>query len=118
MLSFEVPGNCVPKQRPRLGRGGHTYTPKRTLDYEKKVAALALQAGAKPSKERLKLRVIFYFSDKKKRDIDNCIKSILDGLNKVAWEDDEQIQYLSARKYNEMTESKTFIEIGEYNGTP
>ena len=42
-LNFVVPGKPVPKGRPRLGKG-HVYTPKKTKDYEKKVAMVALQA--------------------------------------------------------------------------
>ena len=35
----------------------------------------------------------------KKPDIDNVIKSVLDGLNGVAYEDDKQVVKLTANKY-------------------
>ena len=39
-ICFEVPGNPIPKGRPRLGRG-HTYTPKRTAEAEAVVRSVA-----------------------------------------------------------------------------
>ena len=40
MIQFTVPGNPVPKGRPRLGKG-RTYTPKRTLEAENVVRSVA-----------------------------------------------------------------------------
>ena len=42
MTRFTVPGPPVPKGRPRLGKGGHVFTPDQTRAYERKVALLAL----------------------------------------------------------------------------
>ena len=39
-IEFTVPGNPIPKGRPRLGRG-HTYTPKRTAEAENVVRSVA-----------------------------------------------------------------------------
>jgi Holliday junction resolvase RusA-like endonuclease len=36
MITFEILGRIQPKQRPRFSKG-HTYTPKKTMDYEKHV---------------------------------------------------------------------------------
>ena len=38
-IYFIVPGEVIPKGRPRFTRSGHAYTPKRTTDYETKVKA-------------------------------------------------------------------------------
>jgi Holliday junction resolvase RusA-like endonuclease len=46
-ICFEVPGNPVPKGRPRLGKG-HTYTPKRTVEAENVVRSVAKLAGVIP----------------------------------------------------------------------
>ena len=37
MITFVVDGTAVPKQRPRITRGGQAYTPKKTRDYEGRV---------------------------------------------------------------------------------
>jgi Holliday junction resolvase RusA-like endonuclease len=36
--------------------------------------------------------------DKRRRDADNCVKSICDGLNGVLWDDDAQVVEMSVRK--------------------
>jgi Holliday junction resolvase RusA-like endonuclease len=99
------------KQRPRSTRSGHTYTPKETREYEKKISeaysGVAFVDGPlevelvfdndkttivikelKPAKNPSKLR----------GDIDNYAKAILDALNNVAYTDDKQIVSLKLRK--------------------
>ena len=126
----------IPKARPRfhLVRGHvHTYTPAKTANYEKRIAeAWSEQAGFTFDKD-IPLAVHIYFGmpipksttkknkslmlegllkHTKKPDIDNLIKSVLDGLNGVAWEDDAQIVRISAEKYYSLYPSVT-IYIAE-----
>ena len=76
-VKFKVPGRPVPKARPRLGRGGRTYTPKRSADYESQVAAEAALSmfGKKPLEGPAEIFIDLYFnvaksmSLKKKREI-------------------------------------------------
>jgi Holliday junction resolvase RusA-like endonuclease len=116
-ITFFACGPIVGKQRPRFRRVKakgkefiSAYTPKKTKTYEDLVAeayrransAMAFPEGA------LEMEVDFYFkmpeswSNKKKAemygkpctkrpDLDNCIKSVQDGLNGVAFSDDSQI---------------------------
>ena len=122
-VSVTVYCEPVPKGRPRfhLVRGHvHTYTPAKTADYEKHIAeAWNIQAGFTFEKE-IPLSVQIYFGmpipksttkknkermikgcvyHQKKPDLDNLIKSVLDALNGVAYEDDSQIVRISASKY-------------------
>lgn len=121
MIEFEIPGDPVAKQRPRMTKSGHVYTPEKTRKYEKlvKEACLNHSRGWKYEKDvPLMIRITAYFSipksDSKKRkkekkigmirptvksDIDNICKSILDGLNGVAYVDDKQIVSLHASKW-------------------
>lgn len=89
-----VPGRPIPKGRPRLGRRGRVFTPQTTIDYEAKIAM------ATKGLEQLDgpVEVYLEFSpdgllihaweidipavSKLRGDIDNYIKSALDGLQK------------------------------------
>ena len=51
-----------------------------------------------PLTSNIKITLHFYFKDKRKRDIDNCIKSLFDALNNIIIKDDSQIQSLLAIK--------------------
>ena len=121
MIEFDVVGKIQPKQRPRFKRCGayiQTYTPQQTLDYQKLVAdAYITQHGDNKLTGALIMEIDAFFnvpksySKKKKNelygrpniahngDIDNVAKSILDGLNGVAWDDDTIVYDLHIRKY-------------------
>lgn len=47
---------------------------------------------------RLRLRVHFTFNDRRRRDLDNCLKSLLDASNGRLFHDDCQIYHLEAAK--------------------
>ena len=54
-----------------------------------------IQRGAKHFSGRLLVRVTAYVPDKRKRDLDNILKSLLDSLTHAGvWEDDSQIDDL------------------------
>lgn len=97
VINFTVPGQAVPKERPRLGRGHHFYTPQKTKDYEAHVGACAMKwasfrAQPWPTDRFYILTVNVYHGDDDPRDLDNIVKSICDGLNKVLWDDDRQVK--------------------------
>lgn len=95
-IEFTVPGQPVPKARPRLGRGGRVFTPKRTHDYEYRVRAaarLAVNAAEGwPVDEatRYGIDVVLYMGDRRARDGDNMLKAIQDGCQPIAFLDDKQ----------------------------
>ena len=114
-ISFIVPGNPQGKARPRVCRingKSITYTPKKTVEYEKLIRAsyssvskvkfekntpleidiLAFFSLPKSSTKKFKNdAVIGRFLPCKKPDCDNIIKVIFDALNGVAYYDDSQI---------------------------
>jgi Holliday junction resolvase RusA-like endonuclease len=130
MIRFEILGRVQPKQRPRFSKG-HTYTPKKTLDYEKHVR------DAYPSdykfKGQVKVKIIIFYEVPKSAkkdvakqmlshtirptgrhfgDLDNSIKSILDALNGLAYDDDAQVVDILARRYYDK-EAKVIVELEE-----
>lgn len=101
ILKFSVPGQPVPFQRTG-GSGKRRYTPTRYKTYKQLVALVA--GGAKsratdwPMDARYAVHCIAHFGDRRCRDVDNVAKSLMDGLNGVAYGDDHQVDELSAKK--------------------
>ena len=92
-LTFNVPGTPVPKARARTGKG-FAYTPARTKNYEAKVRALALIArqaqGWKLTADPVAVKIVVR-GLRANADLDNMMKSSLDGMTGVAYEDDRQV---------------------------
>lgn len=130
-MQFEIKGVVVAKGRPRFTKRGHTYTPKKTKDYETLVKMTARQRFKEPLEEALGVEITIHktppksWSKKKRKqaiegqllpvvkpDIDNYTKSILDGCNGIAFKDDNQIVDLRVIKtYSE--EDKAVVKIKE-----
>ncbi len=98
-LTFDVPGPAVPKGRPRVTSRG-TFTPKRTVEYEKRVklAALAARPVNWPLDRRYKVTLLIVPLRPKKvdakprgGDADNVLKGANDAMNGVVWLDDAQV---------------------------
>lgn len=119
-IRFTVPGPPAAKQRPRFS-GGHTYTPKKTVQYENLVR-LCYEEAAKgyrfPDDAMLDVRIFAYYEipksvSKKKRqqmisheirptkkpDFDNIGKIVCDSLNNIAYRDDAVIVDAQIRKF-------------------
>lgn len=112
----------LPKERPRATvMGGHAriYTPRKTAEYEKKIgdAWKSMHDGG-PETGPVSVRMAFVMPIPKsatkkakqdmenrrirpvvKPDADNLAKAVLDGLNGIAYRDDNQIVDLSVSKY-------------------
>ena len=129
-MQFTVYGPCVGKQRPRMTRTGHTYTPKATKDYESEVLmAFAMEENDlifdNPVAADIQIFVTMPKAWSKKRkamnidkppidirtpDLDNVAKSILDALNGVAYKDDKQVVSLEVNRMWGI-EDKVVVEL-------
>ena len=124
-IYFEVEGETVGKQRPRVVRRGNhvgSYTPRKTADYEETIrlafkAANYGEAPVFPRSESLTMELAIFcgipksYSKKrtqrcllgeelpgKKPDVDNIAKCFMDALNGLCYEDDAQVTTLFAEK--------------------
>ena len=114
---FTVEGEPMSKSRARVTRTGHAYTPKATVDAERRVretfGATACEAFSVP----VGVELAFYQGTRARKDIDNMTKLVLDALNGVAWADDVQVSMLLARRvYTVKDEARTIVRIFETNG--
>lgn len=109
-LKFTVYGPPVPKGRPRFGKG-RTFTPKRTLDYEKAVVAAAKSAGIELITGPVQFSVDLFLPDLRRRDLDNLCKSISDALNGLAYSDDSLICILRATKQVDRKNPRAEVDV-------
>ena len=121
-IHFQVEGDPKGKGRPRFSRAGkftRVYTDKQTLDYEAVIKFFAAEAMGSTDLLETPISVFLYirhavpqsYSKKrteaclsgleqpcKKPDIDNIVKTFLDGMNGVIFKDDTQVVDLHVKK--------------------
>lgn len=121
-IKFEVPGDPRGKGRPKFRRVGsfvRTYTDKKTQTYEALVKQCAeevfdfdeplegpislflcirLPIPKSHSKKRSAACLSGLEAPTKKPDIDNILKSVMDGLNGTIYKDDNQVVDVSMKK--------------------
>lgn len=122
-LTFTVPGQPVPKGRPRFVSTGtgtcRAYTPKRTKDYEalvKQYALVARQAARWRLLESEDVVLIVRPFQKGGRysDPDNVFKSVADALQGVIYANDVQIIEARAHRAKRDDDNpRTEIEVRE-----
>nr|WP_306819710.1 RusA family crossover junction endodeoxyribonuclease [Clostridioides mangenotii] len=114
-VEFTIPGECVSKDRPRFDNG-HARTTGKTRYFEQSIKYLY---GKRHYFEGL-IKVSIHIYSKKpkkpsylrptKKDIDNMVKAVLDGLNGKAFKDDRYICELHASKHY-AEEARTVVVI-------
>lgn len=99
LISFNVVGIPRPKQSFKISHG-RGYTPKLTSEWVQTVqdeACLAMR-GLDPLSEELVVTIDFYLPDRRRRDLDNLSKAVLDACNGIVYQDDQQIVELHLTK--------------------
>jgi Holliday junction resolvase RusA-like endonuclease len=111
-IKFTVEGVPRPKARARRGAGGRWYTPQVTKAYEEAVGWAARAAGVhEPCEDAVRLEIVLWMPDRRRRDLDNCAKSICDALNGIAYEDDSQIVELIIRRHVDRDRPRAEIRV-------
>ena len=112
---FVIEGEPETKSRPRFSRyGRHVYTPERTANAEAHIAARFRQSrpGYLPrTVGNYGVAVVFFCATRQRRDVDNMLKLILDGLNGIAWVDDVQVSEVTGRVVRWAEEPRTDVII-------
>lgn len=118
MLTFTVSGKPLPKQRPRTVRTkngkSRTYTPKKTLDAEERIRMIAWAEMQKNKVKKFTDPVgvaISFIGANPSADIDNLMKTVLDGMNGTVFEDDRQVVDCQISKRNTKLNPRTVVSV-------
>lgn len=116
VVEFIIVGDPASKARARFTKRGskvHTYTPAATHDAEMNVAAVAQAAGAGPedATSSFGILAVFFTATWQRRDVDNMLKLLSDGLTGVVWQDDSQVTEMSARVVRCDPDPRTHVRI-------
>jgi Holliday junction resolvase RusA-like endonuclease len=134
-IMFTIYGEPVAKGRPRFSTRGKypvAFTPEKTKAYEFEVGMMALAAmgGSKPlegaleafiyvtfavpesySKKRLEACLSGSEKHIKKPDLDNVVKCVIDGMDKIVFDNDSQITSIHATKvYGEVAKVEVMVK--------
>ncbi len=121
-IHFSIPTNPISvNSYLKNTQYGRRYMPPKTKEYVEQAQISAkkhlllnkssLEQAQLPTSKPLTMSLTYYFSDKRRRDIDNYSKCILDALQTIIYNDDNQIQHLTLSKYIDRENPRTEITI-------
>ncbi len=112
-FELEVPGNPLPKARPRFK--GHAYTPTTTRWAEELILDAAIRLRAKSDlfciEQPIRVDLHFFRSNRRRVDLDNLAKLVLDALNGEVWADDSLIVDLRVTKAVDRVRPRTVVRV-------
>lgn len=114
VLEMRVDGDPKSKARARLGQG-RTYTPQATVTAEQALGWAArkhLPRGWRPDPDwQYGVIAVFFTANNQRRDVDNMLKLVLDGLTGVVWKDDSQVSEVSGRLLRNQEAPRTHLRV-------
>lgn len=117
-VRFTVPGDPATKRRHRTGRNLRTgkivtYSDPQMVEAQRRVSALyrCARPGGRPGTRGFGVRMNFHVSTSQRRDVDNYVKLILDGLTGLAWIDDCQVTEIFAKVHHRASEPRSEVHV-------
>lgn len=113
-MSWTIEGDPIPKGRPRHGRSGHSFTPKRTSDAEQVIRDhVAGGDPVVPFDQPVYVTLDFYCRTRRRTDWDNLAKLVTDALNGIAYTDDHLIHRCLVRVFRAVADEvpRTVIRV-------
>ena len=116
IADFVIPGEPVSKQRAQVTRNGHAYTPAKTKAAEDKIRKTWTQCNypvrVLKATDSFAAETLFFCGDRRRKDVDNLLKLVMDALNGLVWKDDSQVaEALTKRIYVTKAEARTVVII-------
>lgn len=118
IVYFTVTGDPTPKQSFRIGKNGNHYKDAGVKAWQMLVKSEAsfVMGRQAPLAGPLAVTIDFYLPDRKRRDLDNLSKAVLDACNKVVWKDDNQVEALKLFKWYGRPETGVTVTVQQING--
>ena len=121
-LEFSIPNNPISVNNYlKNTQHGRRFMPPKTKEYVEVVQTISkkhlllnlstIEQAQLPTSKPLTMSLTYYFSDKRRRDIDNYSKCILDALQTIIYNDDNQIQHLTLSKCIDKENPRTEVTI-------
>jgi len=115
-ITFTLPFRLASKSNSYRAGRGRVYKAPAIVAQEAAIKAIALISvpiGWQPSLRPWKAEINLYVSDKRRFDIDNTAKILLDCLNGMVWRDDSQVVTLIIHKRLGCTTTETEVILTE-----
>lgn len=110
MSDFACDFRIVGKERPRVVKG-RTFTPIRTADCEAAIARNARLFGLEKVTGRVAVDIVMTYAGEKKPDTDNALKTILDALNGIGYDDDSQVDDIRIRRVGKTGVDCAYVHV-------
>ena len=113
-MECTIPGPPRPQERARRDpRSGRWFTPRKTRQYAAtaRQSALAARPAGWPMDARYRVELDFHFPHKRRRDLDNVCKAVLDALNRAVWDDDSQISEITLRGHVDREQPRAELRV-------
>ena len=117
MIEFTVAGEPKSKGRPRFSKHGHAYTPKATRDAEAVVLQAWQDSGGQKLVGPVVMECVFFLGSKRRKDLDNVGKLVMDALNKHAFDDDDQVvRIVWSKVFTLPDEARSVVRVYQFMG--
>lgn len=95
----------------RMGQG-HIHKSDEARVYQRGAVISALAAGVRPQHGEVAVCLDVY-RPAKRGDLDNTMKVLLDALKGIAYEDDDQIVHIQARRFDDKANPRVEVTVGK-----
>ena len=115
-IKISVAGDAIPAARPRFS-GRRCYQPPSNVEYRERVqwSARSAMRGSDPLTGAISATIKLYrkYKTTARRfgDVDNHLKALFDGMNKIVFADDAQIIRCVVEKFTDKENPRAEIEI-------
>lgn len=111
LVSIVLTGEPKSKARPRVGFG-RGYTPQTTRTAETDIGWQLRTVIRRPNEtDDLAVTLRFFSGTRRRTDLDNLVKLVLDACNGIVWRDDSQVVQLHAQLERGAARARTELEV-------